>query len=360
MDTIIDCDIHPLVRGGEQALRGYMSEREKKLIDDRGASGRLGHTARPRNRYMNPAPGIVRGALRPDAVPPDGGDPGSDPTFAVQDLLERYNTEAAMMIPLPYGVWLDPLNAQTVMSAMNRYFLDEWVGVDDRFKLAAGVFPVDAQAAAKEITQMSSRPGIIAVFMPLIGMLMGHPHFDPIYAAASASGLPVVVHPSGAEGTYPIAPALAGGLPATYSERHVALAQVGIANLASLVLSGTFDRFPDLTVIFAEYGYTWAAPLMWRMEAEVSRDDTRRLQRNPAEYVRRHVRFCTQPVEEPERPAEMREMVEMMRGDQTLLFSTDYPHWDNDNPMRIFQTLGLETKRQVFYENARATFAGRL
>lgn len=265
-----------------------------------------------------------------------------------------------MMIPLPYGVWLDPLNAQSVMSAMNRYFLDEWAGVDARFKLAAGVFPVDVRAAVEEITEVRSRPGVIAVFMPLIGLLMGNPHFDPIYEAASEAGLPIVVHPSGAEGTYPIAPMLAGGLPETYSERHVALAQVGVANAASLVLTGTFDRFPDLMVIFAEYGYTWAGPLAWRMEAEVRRGDAGHLRRSPAEYVHRHIRFCTQPVEEPDRPTEMRELIEMMGGDQTLLFSTDYPHWDTDNPQRILQALGLSAKRHVFYENAKATFAGRL
>jgi uncharacterized protein len=360
VDAIIDCDIHPLVRGGQDALREYMSSRDRAVLDERRSGGRLGHTARPMNRYMNPAPGIVRGALRHDAVPPDGGDPGSDPEFAASDLLDRNETEAALMIPLPYGAWLDPLGAGPTMAAMNSYFIDQWSGVDARFKLAAGVFALDTRAAAEEIERRAADDSVAAVFVPLMGMLLGHPHYYPIYEAASRAGLAVIVHPSGAEGTYPIAPALAGGLPATYSERHVALAQVGIANVASLVLSGTFDRFPELRVVFAEYGYSWAAPLAWRMEHEVAKGDAGHLKKRPTDYLREHVRFCTQPVEEPDRPAQMRELIEMMGGDETLLFSTDYPHWDNDNPARVFQGLDGPLKRRVFYENAKSTFAGRL
>jgi predicted TIM-barrel fold metal-dependent hydrolase len=73
-----------------------------------------------------------------------------------------------------------------------------------------------------------------------------------------------------------------------------------------------------------------------------------------------HIRYCSQPVEEPDRPASMRRLIRMMRGETTLMFSTDYPHWDTDDPRRIFTMLDDEIKHRVFYANAKDTFAGRV
>jgi predicted TIM-barrel fold metal-dependent hydrolase len=358
--ALIDCDVHPLVRGGVEGLRPYLPRNGADEFGGDVAKRMHGATARPMNRYTNPSPGIVRGALRADAVPPSGEDPGSDPEFVVTDLLERWGAEAAMLIPLPYGVWADPLDGARLMSAMNAYYVDQWLPVDARFRLAAGIFALDAAAAAREVDKLAEKAQVASVFMPLLGMPMGHPHFDPVYAAASRAGLPIVVHPSGAEGSYPVAPALAGGLPATYVERHVALSQVAATNVASLVLNGTFDRFPELKVVFAEYGFSWVAPLMWRMDREAERLGAPRLKRHPVEYFLDHVRFCSQPIEEPARPSSLKQLIRMMRGEQTLMFSTDYPHWDTDNPERILGVLDADTRHRVFYENAKTTFAGRM
>jgi predicted TIM-barrel fold metal-dependent hydrolase len=359
VEAIIDCDIHPLVRGGPATLERYLSTAERARRSDSGVGSQHGSTARPINRYMNPSPGLIKGALRADAAPPTGEAPGTDPQFVVEDLLDRFGARAALMIPIPYGVWLDPRNAGPLVSAMNQYFIDEWLSVDPRFRLNACVFPVDVEEAAAEIRKRAADPRVAGIFMPLISTLMGDVHYDPIYRAAAENGLPIVIHPTGAEGTYPIAPPLAGGVPSTYTERHIGLCQVAAANVISLVGGGTFDRFPDLKVVFAEYGYTWAAPLMWRMDHEASRLATG-LERHPIEYMIENIRYCSQPVEEPTRPREMVQMVEMMGGDQTLMFSTDYPHWDTDNPSSILGNLKGELRNRVFYENARETFAGRL
>jgi predicted TIM-barrel fold metal-dependent hydrolase len=312
------------------------------------------------NRYMNPAPGLVKGLLRADAVSATGEDPGADPNFVVSDLLDRYDPESVLLIPLPMSIWLDTLNSGALAAAMNEYFINEWLTVDSRFRLAACVFPIDPLDAAREIRRRAQNERIAAIFMPLIATLMGQPHYDPIYEAASEAGLPIVVHPSGAEGTYLIAPALAGGVPSTWIERHVGLTQVAAANAASLVLSGTFDRFPNLRVVFAEYGFTWVAPLMWRMDSEAKRMRDSGLRRHPVAYLLEHLRFCTQPVEEPDRASRMTDLIRMMRGESTLMFSTDYPHWDTDDPSRVLTMLTGELRQRVFYENAKETFAGRL
>jgi predicted TIM-barrel fold metal-dependent hydrolase len=187
---------------------------------------------------------------------------------------------------------------------------------------------------------------------------MGNRHYDPVYAAAEELGCPVITHPSGAEGTYLGAPYLPGGVAATYVERHVALSLIGQANLSSLILDGAFERFPRLKVVFAEWGFTWAAPLMWRLDAEweASRAELPSVPKKPSEYFLENVRFTTQPLEEPHQGSDLIEMMRMMKAERTLLFSTDYPHWDADNPYTLRAKLPADLQERVFTANAIETF----
>ncbi len=55
------------------------------------------------------------------------------------------------------------------------------------------------------------------------------------------------------------------------------------------------------------------------------------LRQKPSEYVRQNIWVTTQPIEEPERPRDMLSTLEWI-GIDRIMFSTDYPHWDQDDP----------------------------
>ena len=80
------------------------------------------------------------------------------------------------------------------------------------------------------------------------------------------------------------------------------LLQPGQAILASMIFGGIFERFPSLKLVLSEYGVTWAAPMLWRMDRAWEQGD-RELAALPCapERVpsRRNVRFTTQPLDEP-------------------------------------------------------------
>src|SRR5690625_6076671 len=51
----------------------------------------------------------------------------------------------------------------------------------------------------------------------------------------------------------------------------------------------------------------------------------------PSEIIREHFKFTTQPMDDMTRD-ELMNYMDMMGSDEMICFSTDYPHWDYDNP----------------------------
>jgi uncharacterized protein len=86
------------------------------------------------------------------------------------------------------------------------------------------------------------------------------------------------------------------------------------------------------------------------------RHQTPWVKRLPREYVRDHIRFSSQPMDEPEPPEALLDIVRWMDGERTLMFATDYPHWDWDDPAQSFKAFPPDLRRRIFWENARETF----
>ncbi|MQA14670.1 MAG: amidohydrolase family protein, partial [Pseudonocardiaceae bacterium] len=110
----------------------------------------------------------------------------------------------------------------------------------------------------------------------------------------------------------------------------------------------------DLKVVLIEGGFAWVPPLMWRLDGlyQRLRDEVSHLRRRPSDYLRDRIRITTQPIEEPERPADLHDLINDV-GEHVLMFSTDYPHWDFDNPRRAFQTkLPADLHARIMHDNA--------
>jgi predicted TIM-barrel fold metal-dependent hydrolase len=90
----------------------------------------------------------------------------------------------------------------------------------------------------------------------------------------------------------------------------------------------------------------------WRL----LRSEVPDLLERPSDYVRRHLWFTTQPVEEPDRPDQFDQMYDQFVAaglDGKLMFSSDYPHWDFDAPDRaIPHSLPKDAREGIFATNA--------
>lgn len=354
---LIDCDVHPLV-GDVRELAARMSTKTARRVD---VGGHIGGAAREPNRALHPT-----GPLRLDAVPPSGGPPGSDPEFTRATWLDPFEIGAALLVPIQAAAvisWSDEQAVSEYLSALNDYLLETWVGLDQRYRLAISVSPHDGDTAVREIERLANTRGVVAVNVPLAEVSPGRPGFFKLYEAAAHHGLPVVLHPTGAEGNLFNAPTFAGGVVRSYPEHHAMLAHSGHSAAAAVVLSGALARFPELRIVFAEFGFSWVAPLMWRMDTAWGRHGGPEgdLPRPPSSYLLDQMRFTTQPMDEPNDPRQLWPLFEAMQAERTLLFSSDYPHWDADDPQVVMKTrLPAALRDRVAFGSAEECFGDRL
>ncbi|HET7559316.1 MAG TPA: amidohydrolase family protein, partial [Limnochordia bacterium] len=301
------------------------------------------------------------GVMRRDASPKRGGPPGSDPATTCEQLLDAYGVEYAILTGsgiLGCGTLPDYDYAAALARAYNDWMIEHWLSADDRFLGALVVSPQDPAQAAEEIRRIGAHERIVEVLMCSATRIpYGQRFYHPIYEAAQELGLPVAVHP-GKEGTGIANPPTGAGYPSTYLEWHTNLSQNYMAQVTSLICEGVFEKFPKLKFVCIEGGLAWVPHLMWRLDKNYKalRALVPWLKRLPSEYLIEHVRFTTQPIEEPERPAQLLQIFEMMHAEQTVMFSSDYPHWDFDSPTAAFPKLPEPLRRRIFAETARELY----
>jgi predicted TIM-barrel fold metal-dependent hydrolase len=93
---------------------------------------------------------------------------------------------------------------------------------------------------------------------------------------------------------------------------------------------------------------------MWRLDKNWRglRDELPWLTRAPSDYIIDHIRFTTQPFVEPKKREHLEVLCDIISADRTLLFSTDYPHWDFDDPDRALRSLPPYVRARIFAKNA--------
>jgi predicted TIM-barrel fold metal-dependent hydrolase len=121
--------------------------------------------------------------------------------------------------------------------------------------------------------------------------------------------------------------------------------------MATLILDGVLERFPDLKFGIIEQGASWVPGWMHSMDSAATafRKNEERLHAltlRPSEYVQRQVRVTPYPHE----PAGW---IVDNAGTDVCMFSSDYPHTEGGrNPLKRFdESLAgcSDAQREAFY-----------
>lgn len=347
---IVDGDIHPRPREAK-SLHPYLSERWRRHMDEFGMIPRHGYQNGPAYPKGNPD------ASRRDAVPPNGGRPGSDLDFMRAQHLDPNQIGLGVLnaiTPAPGSAQNIDLSI-ALARALNEWQVAEWTEKEPRLKASIVVPYEDGAAAAAEIEHWAGDPNFVQVLlMSRTAEPLGQRRYWPIYEAAARNDLPVGIHAFG-YGGYPVT---GGGWPSYYIEEMSGHAQCCQGLLTSMVIEGVFERFPTLRVVLVEAGFAWLPALGWRLDKhwKTLKEETPHLKLPPSEYIRRNVWLTTQPMEEPERRRHLTDIIDWIGWDR-LVFATDYPHWDFDDPAHAFPIRLSESQhRMIFRDNGMALY----
>jgi predicted TIM-barrel fold metal-dependent hydrolase len=240
--------------------------------------------------------------------------------------------------------------------AVNKWVLEEWIPEDERFLGSLFVAMEEPEKSAEMIREMGDHPRFGQVLIQSVGGRnpFGQEYYWPVYEAAEEMGLPIGVHVS-STGTGTMYPATAAGHPRTSIEWSTVVPAVYMGLLASLVTEGVLEKYPDLGFNFIEGGYMWVPQLMWRMDNlwKAARSQVPWLEKRPSEYIYDQVRFTTQPAHFPEDPRRLTKLMEAFDAEKLLMFSSDYPHHDTDDPEHALPPgLSEEAQARIYYRNA--------
>lgn len=344
---LIDCDVHQEWTSQDDLLP-YLPEGWREYVLGPGRAGPISMDAS--SGYSNP-----HGFDREDAFPDHPDWPaGSDPQMFRDQLLDKYNIERAI---LTYGdvmmvsEFRNPYFAAECARAATQWMKEKWLAFDDRFYgslLASNHLP---EVAAQEIRKHADDPRVPQVMLSGngIGVPIGHPLYHPIYEAAQETGMPVAFH---AGAVNPVA--AAGGTPSFYIEYHTLGVQPMMTNLISLIAEGVFEKFPDLQVVLVEGGVAWIPAIMWRFDTDYKglRREVPWVHKLPSEYFPKNIKVTTQPFETAFKKEAMVAFLESLGGEDFLVFATDYPHWDSDDPTYIKDLIPESWHQKVFHDNA--------
>jgi len=274
---------------------------------------------------------------------------------------EQFGIDRVVFSPGPaFRISLIPDHRTRVayMQAYNNLVLDRFARGDGTYYAKMIGLAEHPEETAAEIERVGGEDGIVGMFVTDVGPTqpLGHERSDPMFAAAEAQGLPIVLHST--TGVPPGFPA-AGMNPKTFLEYHTLshpLAKMWHAT--SLVARGVPERF-DVDFGFWEAGFSWIQLLANRMDREyIERpNEAPELTKLPSEYLTEFY-YGTQPLEEPAEPEHLQTIVDMTDLSDQLIFTTDYPHMDFDAPAAVLDHEGLtdETKRKMLGENAERLF----
>ena len=353
---LIDCDIHV----GYDSLLDlvpFLDGPTRELVTHSGVHG----LAMPSYPWYHPTGWIRKDTYDREAVAVGRQVPGQSLETVQRLLLDPYDVTYGILTPDEAAAFSVIPNAHLgakLASAYNDWLVEHWLSKDERLRALVVVAAQHPHEAAAEIRRCAADHRFVGVFLPGGARApYGNPIYDPIWQAAAECSLPVAVH-THFDGVGISPPITSAGQPDSYAEYHVLCGSGMYGHFTSVLLSGVFERFPGAKLVMVEGGVVPFLGYLWRLDADwkACRSEVPHCRKLPSEYVWEHVRITTQPIETPPDGEDLWPVIRHLRPERTMMFASDYPHWDFDEPTHVLRLMPEDARDAVAYGNAAELF----
>ena len=278
-------------------------------------------------------------------------------------LFDSQGIHGGIVFPTIGILWdtAEPVLADAYSRAYNRWCKDFVGSYPNRIYPMAHI-PMHDPALALAELRRCMKEGFRGIFMapePVNGRSPAHPDFDPLWHELEDAGLPACLHvivrfnrilenPTRHHSLL-VEPSrtFAFGLGATF--------QV-IPAMASLIMTGFFDRFPRMKLLCVEAGAGWAPYIAHRLDEKYEMFGyAEKTKLEPSEYMKRNVWYVVEPREKT-----IDSMMDVI-GETQFIWGSDYPHIDSsihflDQIKESTAGLSERRRRLVLGENAKALY----
>jgi predicted TIM-barrel fold metal-dependent hydrolase len=275
----------------------------------------------------------------------------------VRRAMDAMGIDIQIVFPQPMleiGLHPNPEIGVALLEAYNRWFTTEVLPRDPRIKTMLGLPFEDPKACLRTIEEYSDHPGVIG-FLVTSQRHAGvhHNQYMPVYAELERRNMPLGFH-AGPNYTDTMTSTMNKFL----SAHAMSFVTCNMTHLTNWVINGIPERFPGLKVIWIESGLAWIPFMMQRLDHEylMRQSDAPLLTKKPSEYMK-EMYYTTQPLEATDDDL-LQSTLRAMDAKNTLMYSSDWPHWDFDVPSRIAGLPFLDevAKRNILGETARKVF----
>ena len=217
---------------------------------------------------------------------------------------------------------LDPDDAVILQAESNDRLAEAVRSRPDRFQGFATLATPAPQAAARELERAVTKLGLhgALLFGRTRDRNLDHPANEPIFEVASRLRCPLYVHPQSPQPA--VREAIYGGyddaLNAAFSTSGLGWHYEAGIQILRLVLSGVFDRFPDLQIITGH----WGEVVLFYLDRIDNLAGPAKLERPVSEYFRSNVSVTPSGLWSARY---LRWAIEVL-GVERIMFSTDYPY----------------------------------
>lgn len=247
--------------------------------------------------------------------------------------------------------------AKALTVETNNFLLEALHAHPNRFYGLMAVSPSSPAFSVSEIERLGDFENIVGIIINshTKGEYLDADKYNTIFEAAEKYRLPIYLHPS-TPAPQMVEPYLEYGLAGPI---WGFAAEAGL-HAMRLMLSGVFDKYPDLKVILGHLGEGlpfWINRLDSRIHLSKTFDNTGKvsqLQRTPGEYMKQNFYYSTSGMNNAR---EINYVCEAC-GESRLLFAIDYPYESTESAVNGMNSADITIKRRqkIYYENARDLF----